>query len=144
MQLEGQETFQTTLPKLWKILTDPEVLAQIMPGGAELEATGPDQYQIVSTLKVGLIKLNFEGEMHILDKKKPKHFTLVIRQKNKLGEVDVIIHIKLNKIDKKISEVSYNGTIELLGMMSNASDKMVQPVADLIVKGFMRAMQERI
>ncbi len=143
MQLEGQETFQATVPKLWKILTDPEVLAQIMPGGAELKAIGPDSYQIFSLLKVGLIKIKLDGELHIIEKEKPNRFTLDIHQKSNMGEVDVVIHIKLKKIDKLSSEVAYDGTIKLSGMMGKVSDKVVQPVANLIVKGFMRAMKER-
>ncbi len=144
MQLEGQEIFESSTSKIWKILTDPEVLAQIMPGGADLEEIDKDAYNIISTLKVGFIKLNFEGELHIINKDKPKHFTLDIRQKSKMVEVDVIINVKLKKITKKSTQVSYDGNIELTGMMSNASDRMVQPFADLIVKGFMRAMKERV
>ena len=74
---------------------DPKVLVRVTPGIKTLKPQGPDNYEAISEVRVGLVKGEFKGNLSINDKVDKESCTLVLDQKSKMGNVVAEIGMKM-------------------------------------------------
>lgn len=65
MRFEGQQTYAAAPETLRLLLNDPVALREIIPGCQNLEATGPNEYQVRLTLRIGQNIETFEGMLKL-------------------------------------------------------------------------------
>ena len=56
MQLTGEYHIPAPRDRVWAMLNDPDVLRACIPGCESFEAPTPDHFDVVSVLKIGMIK----------------------------------------------------------------------------------------
>ena len=61
-------TFQSPPDAVWKVLTDPVVIAGCLPGCDRLEPIGEDKYRAAMTLAVAAVSGNYTGTVSMLDR----------------------------------------------------------------------------
>ena len=71
--------------RIYGLLLDPAVLARLLPGVEKLEATGPDQYDVVVQLGVGTIRGTYTGKVALTDLQPPDGSRLVGEAKGRPG-----------------------------------------------------------
>ncbi|MCB0161178.1 MAG: hypothetical protein KDD83_23750, partial [Caldilineaceae bacterium] len=59
MQLEGSYQFQAPRAAVWDALMNPDVLAQALPGGEQMERVGDNEYRAVMNVRVGPVQGKF-------------------------------------------------------------------------------------
>ena len=89
MHLEGSHQLAASPEAVWKLLNDPDVLAKLTPGLAELKPQEKeDSYEAVFQIKMGPINSGFKGTLEVRDKSEPLSYRLVIGVKGRIGTVD--------------------------------------------------------
>ena len=63
MRFEGQRTYPAEPETLRLLLNDPVALRSIIPGCQNLEATGPNDYKLLLTLRIGQNIETFDGKL---------------------------------------------------------------------------------
>ncbi|MDB5913140.1 MAG: carbon monoxide dehydrogenase, partial [Ramlibacter sp.] len=76
MEMQGNRRLAVTQQQAWEALNDPEVLKTCIPGCDKVEATGPDQYAIGMSVKVGPVSAKFAGKIKLSDVQPPTSYTL--------------------------------------------------------------------
>ena len=73
MDVNGSYTFDAAPDAVWKLLTDPKVIAKCLPGCDRLEPIGEDQYRAAMTLAVASVSGSYSGTVSMLDKNAPRN-----------------------------------------------------------------------
>ena len=136
MKLSGSETFAASPATIWSILMDTDKLAGITPGLSRLERTGEDTYEAIADVKVGPVKGSFSGDMSITDKEEPKHFTLNILQKSKIGNVNAAVNIGLEPEGEGQTKLSFDGQAKMSGLLARTGGRVMTGVANSLTKQF--------
>ena len=56
MKINGNYVLNTTPDIFWTMVMDPKVLVRVTPGIKTLKPQGPDNYEAISEVRVGLVK----------------------------------------------------------------------------------------
>jgi len=62
MKLNGRHEFNSPRQEVWRYLTDPEMLALVLPGCEKLEETGPNQYRLAMQMRIGPMRGTMDGK----------------------------------------------------------------------------------
>lgn len=144
MHLDGTHILNASVQQVWDLLQDPEVLAKITPGVKTLESTGEDTYKAISEVKLGPVSGAFSGNMEVLDKVPPESFSLHIKQKSKIGNVDAKGSILLKSMNGNKTEVVFSGDAKLSGTLARTGQRVIGGVAKTMTNQFFQALEEEI
>jgi len=76
MDMQASRQLGVTQQQAWDALNDPEVLKVSIPGCDKIEATGPLQYAVGVSLKIGPVSARFAGKIKLSDMNPPTSYTL--------------------------------------------------------------------
>ena len=144
MELKGNHNINASAQQVWDLLMDPEVLAKITPGISKLELTGPDQYDAIATVKMGPVKGSFKGSLTVQEKQEPNHFSLLISQKSKIGNVSATVAIDIHEISENTCEVAFDGKAKLSGLLARTGQRVLSGVANTLSKQFFSALEHEV
>src|SRR6266481_2756060 len=85
MKLEGTHELHASRERVYRSLTDPEVLQRCIPGCERLESTGNQTYSATLRTGVGSIKGVFNGSVTLEDLREPEHYRIVVDGKGQPG-----------------------------------------------------------
>lgn len=144
MHLEGTHSLNASPQEIWNLLMDPETLARITPAISRLEPLGDDKYKAIAEVKLGPVKGSFEGQMAVVDKKEPEHFTLLIEQKSRMGNANAEGKIQLTPSGDNQTEVNFNGDAKLSGTLARMGQRVIGGVANSMVKQFFSNLESEL
>ena len=144
MHLNGTHTFDAPQDLVWDMLLDPTILAKITPGVKTLEPIEEGKFNIVSSVKLGPVNGSFKGEMEVADQQKPERFTLKMKQKSKIGNVNAEGSISLKTIEGDQTEVSFSGDAKLSGTLARTGQRVLSGVARTMTNQFFKSLEEEI
>ncbi len=146
MNLEGDYRINTTPDKLWDIFMDPNVLARITPGIKQLEKNGDNKYTAVSEIKIGPVKGIFKGELEIIDQDPPSKFTLKIKQRSKIGNVNAsgIIYLGNASDLNDVTDLHFEGEVKTTGLLARTGQRVMGTVAKTLIDEFFNSLSKEI
>ena len=144
MHLKGSHDFDADPALIWSMLMDPEVLAKITPGISRLELVADNQYDAIAAVKIGPVKGEFKGKLEITEKEEPTHFTLLVSQNSKIGNVSAQVKIDLLPLEGTGCTVAFDGKAKLSGLLARTGQRVLSGVANTLSKQFFVALEQEI
>ena len=144
LKLSGQKTIDRPPADVWKLLMDPEVLRECIPGCQELELIEPRKYRIALKVGLGLVKGSFRGEAELKDVEVPVKYTLEVRAKGTTGFIQGATHVRIAPADGgKQSELSYESEAQVGGMIASVGARLFQGAARSFTEEFFEKLSGR-
>jgi hypothetical protein len=128
MRLEHDHVLQYPREEVWGALTDPEVLARILPGVEKLDAVAADRYDVVVTLGVPAVKGSFSGSIEIAEQQFPARCALRARGKGAPGwargsaQIELAEHAEGTRVTSQIDA-------QVGGRIAGVGQRMLEGVA---------------
>lgn len=144
MDLKGKDVLGASKEEVWNALMDSRLLAKITPGVSTLEETEPDKYIAVADINIGPVNGSFKGKLDILNKVDQESFTIKVKQKSKIGNVDAKVNILLTALDANKTELSFDGRANMSGLLARTGSRVMTGVANTITKQFFDAFKEEL
>lgn len=88
MKIEGQHLFAASPELVWSAVTDPNVLAKVLPGCEDFHAIGENEFEGKLKIKVGPVQGEFQGNVLLSDLQPPHSYRLKIKGKGAPGFVE--------------------------------------------------------
>lgn len=88
MKIEGQHLFAASPELVWSAVTDPNVLAKVLPGCEDFHAIGENEFEGKLKIKVGPVQGEFQGNVLLSDLQRPHSYRLKIKGKGAPGFVE--------------------------------------------------------
>jgi uncharacterized protein len=140
MKIEGQHKIKAPRDRLWRLLTDPEVLSRCVPGCQSLEATEDGTYKMVMKAGVGSIKGLFNGSIKLDEIREPEHYKMIVEGKGPPGFLKGEGTIDLPDEGEETT-VSYQGEVMVGGTLASVGQRMIQATSKMMVGQFFAAIE---
>jgi len=143
MDVNGSYTFAATPESVWKVLTDPDVIAGCLPGCDRLDPIGEDKYRAAMTLAVAAVSGNYTGTVSMLDKNAPHSYRLVVEGSGKPGFVNGEATIELIA-EGAGTTVRVTGHGNVGGLIARVGQRLLGSVSKMMMDRFFACLQGRV
>jgi len=143
MDVNGSYTFAAPPDAVWKMLTDPVVIAGCLPGCDRLEPIGEDQYRAAMTLAVAAVTGKYTGTVSMHDKNPPHSYRLIVEGSGTPGFVKGEAAIEL-VADGTGTTVRVKGQGNVGGVIARVGQRLLGSVSKMMMDRFFACLQNRL
>jgi carbon monoxide dehydrogenase subunit G len=142
MKIEGTHELRAARERIYKALTDPQVLQRCIPGCERLEKTGEDSYAATLRTGVGAIKGVFNGNVKLEEMRPPEHYRMVVDGKGQPGFLKGSGNLDLEEAgDGAATVIKYTGEVQVGGTIASVGQRMIQGAAKMMASQFFTALE---
>ena len=140
MDLKGEYTFDGPREEVWKLLQDPEVLANALPGAKELNQISDDEYEGTLNVKVGPVNGVFTSKVTLKDKVAPESYTMVVDSKGAPGFAKGTAYVTLTALEGGQTKMQYEAKLQVGGRIASVGQRMLDTVSKSLTRQGLEAM----
>jgi len=142
VRLQGTRRFQAPRERVFRALTDPHELSELMPGVQRVEVESQDEWIAVVKPPFGP-GLNLKLDMHITDRRQPEHARLTAWGKSFGARISIETEFELAE-DGDGTDMVWTADVGLAGLLGGLGGKALEPVAQHHAERSLDRMQARI
>jgi len=144
MEMKGEQLVPASQQATWEALNDPQVLKACVPGCESIEATGPDEYQVLMVARVGPVSAKFRGRLSLSDIKPPQSYSLAFEgQGGPAGFAKGGAHVRLVPEGNK-TRLLYEAKANVGGKLAQIGSRLVDAAAKKVADEFFRNFNKRM
>jgi carbon monoxide dehydrogenase subunit G len=144
MDMQGSRTLAVDRQEAWEALNDPQVLKACIPGCDRIESTGPDQYAIGMSVKVGPVAAKFSGKIQLLDVQPPSSYTMKFEgQGGAAGFGKGEARVRLEPRDAGC-ELQYTASAQVGGKIAQVGQRLIDGVARSMAEDFFKRFEQEL
>lgn len=143
MKIEGAHEIRANGERVFRALTDPEVLKRCIPGCQSLERTSEHTYSVTLKTGVGSIKGLFTGTVKLEDIQDPSHFRMVVEGRGQPGFLKGTGNLDLEERDTS-TVIKYMGDANIGGTIAGVGQRMIQGAARMMASQFFTAIEAEV
>ena len=141
MKVTGSSVLHAPPERVWLAITDPEVLARVIPGCDGLTPLAPERFRLTVTLGVASIKGTYTGEVAFADLAPPQSLTpgsLTLRASGSgaPGTIDTTVAVTLTDLGDLTTRVDYDAEAVVGGMVGGVGQRVLGAVAKRTADAF--------
>jgi carbon monoxide dehydrogenase subunit G len=145
MLIKGNVTIHAPRKKVWDFLTDPNQLAQCVPGVEKVEEIEPlKKYRGVVSVGLGSVKARFNGEVDILELDEPNRAKLKAHGTATGSAADAISEMKMSDAPDNSTIVEWSADINVSGQLASLVSRLMIPVSQKLAGVFYDEVKKRI
>lgn len=147
MHFDNRATVPASCATVWDFLMEIERVGACVPGVADLQEVGPDQYQAIMRVKVGPIALRLDGQMRIVERDRAgwKATLRADGRDRAIGaEVTATMVITLVERGPDSTELVINTDANVLGKLGEFGQPVMRKKADAIMKELAENITRRV
>ncbi|WP_420120703.1 SRPBCC family protein [Nakamurella sp.] len=139
MKVTGSSVLHAPPDRVWQAITDPDVLAGVIPGCEGLVPLAPDRFRLTVTLGVASIKGSYTGEVAFADLRRPGSLTLRASGAGAPGTIDTTVAVVLTDLGAA-TRVDYDADAVVGGMVGGVGQRVLGAVATRTAAAFFAAI----
>lgn len=144
MELSGEYRLPADRETVWKMLNDPEVLKECIPGCEELEKTSDTSFTAKVTSKIGPVKAKFKGDVELTDMDPPKGYTISGQGKGgAAGFAKGSSKVTLEE-DGDETILRYTANAQLGGKIASVGSRLIDGVAKKMADQFFNKFADKV
>ena len=147
MQIEKQFTVAAPADQVWAFLTDPNRVAQCLPGAALTGQIDDKTYEGTITVKVGPVATSYRGKVTFARLDAATRTAEVVAAGQDVrgkGGADLKMTSKVLERGPRETEVSVVQDINVTGILAQMGRGMIQDVGDQLFEKFLDAMRAQL
>ncbi len=144
MKVTGSSVLHAPPERVWGAITDPDVLAQVIPGCEGLVPVTPDRFRLAVTLGVASIKGTYAGEVSFADQVAPRSLTLRASGAGAPGTIDTTVAVTLTDLGDALTRVDYDAEAIVGGMVGGVGQRVLGAVARRTADAFFAAVDRAL
>jgi carbon monoxide dehydrogenase subunit G len=167
MKVTGSAVVHAPPDRVWAAITDPDVLAGVIPGCEGLTALAPDRFRLVVTLGVASIKGSYTGEVSFTDMVAPRPsaspggltpggrapggvtsnsggLTLRASGSGAPGTIDTRVAVTLAGLGDATTRIDYDADAIVGGMVGGVGQRVLAAVAKRTADAFFAAIDRTL
>ena len=127
MRIEGTRHFRAPRARVFRALTDPHELSELMPGVQRVEIKSDDEWIAVVKPPFGR-GMNLKLDMHVTDRVPPRHARLVAWGKSFGARISIETEFELGE-DGDGTDMAWSAEVGLAGLLGGIGGKALEPAA---------------
>ncbi len=143
MKVNGSAVLHAPPERVWAAVTDPEVLAAVIPGCDSLTPIEENRFALTVSLGVAAIKGSYSGEVSFADLVHPESFTMRARGSGGAGTIDTTVAVTLGEHPDG-TQLDYRADAMVGGMVGGVGQRVLAGVAKKTAGLFFSAIDAQI
>ena len=147
IKIEKMLELDAPIERAWAFMTDPEQVVNCLPGAAITEKIDQRTYAGTITVKVGPVTVHYKGKGQFVRMDPATHEAELVGRAQDVkgkGSADMRLVIGLQALDKNRTRVNVTSDVALVGPLAQFGGRMLQDVADEIIKQTTALMQQKL
>lgn len=140
MKLEGTQTISASREGVYRLLSDPAVIARLLPGCEKLEPAGPDTYEVKMKLGLAALSGSYQGTVKLSEQRPPEHLRLTVASRGPWGFADGDGGLTLSEQGGETT-VHYAGELKVGGMVASIGSRLLDGAARMVIAQFFKNLE---
>jgi len=129
MKISGTSVLHATPDQVWAAITDPAVLAGVIPGCQVLNPLGENHFGLTVHMGVAAIKGTYAGEVKLYDLVAPASLTMRAAGAGAPGTIDTTVAVTLADAGDGTTRLDYDADAAVGGMVGGVGQRVLTSVA---------------
>ncbi len=142
MKIVGSSVLHATPERIWAAITDPAVLAAVIPGCEELEPLRENHFGLTVTLGVASIKGSYSGQVQFVDLIAPISLTMMASGAGGPGTIDTSVAVRLTGNPDGTTTLDYDADATVGGVVGGVGQRVLGSVAKKTAGLFFSAIDD--
>jgi carbon monoxide dehydrogenase subunit G len=142
MKISGSSVLHASPDRVWAAITDPSVLATVIPGCDTLTPIAENQFALSVTLGVAAIKGAYSGEVSFFDMSEPRSLTMRAAGSGGPGTIDTTVKVTLTPQNDDTTTLDYDADAIVGGMVGGVGQRVLAGVAKKTAGLFFTAIDD--
>lgn len=142
MKIAGTTVLHATPDKVWAAITDPAVLAGVIPGCQELKPLAPNHFGLTVSMGVAAIRGTYAGEVNLYDMTEPTQLTMRAAGAGGPGAIDTTVGVNLADQGDGTTLLSYDAIATVGGAAGGVGQRVLASVAKKTAALFFSAIDD--
>lgn len=143
MKIEGQHLFAATPELVWDAVTDPDVLAKVLPGCEDFHAVGENEFEGKLKIKVGPVQGEFMGNVLLTELDQPRSYRLKLKGKGAPGFVEGDGAVELVP-DAGGTMLKYSVDAKIGGRIATVGQRLLDSSSKVITRQALEGLEGQI
>ncbi|QDY98990.1 carbon monoxide dehydrogenase subunit G [Nitratireductor mangrovi] len=145
MNMEGEETIEAPIGKVWEALNDPAVLKASIPGCESLEKKSDTELAATVSLKIGPIKARFQGQVELKNLKPPHSYTIQGEGKGGIaGFAKGGADVELKEQGPNETLLTYKVNADVGGKIAQLGSRLIMSTSKKLAGQFFSNLNEQV
>ncbi len=142
MKISGTSVLNAAPEAVWAAITDPTVLAGVIPGCHELNPLGENHFGLTVSMGVAAIKGTYAGEVKLYDMTKPAQLTMRAAGAGSPGTIDTTVAVRLTDLADGTTRLDYDADAVVGGAAGGVGQRVLSSVAKKTAGQFFSAIDD--
>ena len=142
MKIAGSAVVHADPARTWAAITDPTVLATVIPGCEALTPIADNRFALTVALGVASIKGSYSGEVSFADLVEPSSLTMRANGSGSPGTIDTTVRVTLTVQPEGTTRVDYDADAVVGGMVGGVGQRVLAGVAKKTAGLFFAAVDD--
>lgn len=134
MNIEGEYVFDGPRTEVWKLVRDPQVLMQCLPGTQRVQKISDNEFRGEIVLRIGPFSGTFAGCVMVSDEIPPEACKLTVEGSGKLGFLKGSGQVIMKELDGQKTLMHYTGEVQIGGNIASVGQRLFDMVSKSMVK----------
>jgi carbon monoxide dehydrogenase subunit G len=142
VKVSGSSVLHAEPARVWAAVTDPAVLATVIPGCEALTPIAENRFGLTVTLGVASIKGSYTGEVSLFDLREPESLTMRANGSGGPGTIDTTVAVNLTALADGSTRLDYDADAMVGGMVGGVGQRVLAGVAKKTAGLFFAAIDD--
>jgi uncharacterized protein len=142
MKIQGTSVLHATPEKVWAAITDPAVLAGVIPGCQALNPLAENHFGLTVSMGVAAIRGTYAGEVRLYDMAEPTQLTMRAAGSGGPGTIDTTVGVTLQDQGDGTTLLSYDAVATVGGAAGGVGQRVLTSVAKKTAGLFFSAIDD--
>lgn len=145
MEISQEFTVEAPVEAVWSYLTDPERVAEALPGAHLEERIDETTYKGGITMKVGPLSASYDGTVEFASLDPSTHTAQIVASgqgKRGMGVAQMRMTSSMSAVSAAKTRVKVVSDVMVTGVLAQLGKGMIQRISDQMLKDFTARMQQ--
>ena len=142
MKISGSSVLHAPPEQVWAAITDPAVLATVIPGCDVLTPIADNRFALTVTLGVASIKGVYAGEVAFSELAAPTSLMMRANGSGSQGTIDTTVRVELVVLADGSTRIDYDADAMVGGMVGGVGQRVLSGVAKKTARLFFAAIDD--
>src|SRR5208337_2463261 len=144
MHIEGSHNLNAPVKKIWDFVSNPEMIANCLPGLEHLEVKDPENFNVIVKVGISFVRGSFKFSFRLLDQTPPSHSRLEAIGKGAGVSVRLNTSMQLVDLGNNATQLNWKADVELGGLLAELSPSLIQNSTDKFTKEFFDCLKRKV
>ena len=145
MHFEGVVTINASQEKVWQFLTDPDAVAECVPGLKSVEIIEPGQkFRAVAAIGLGSMRVTFTNDIEWVQLDAPNYAVMKAHGKAPGRVVDVSSEMTLSNNDNGTTDLNWSAEIAVMGTIASLASRLMGSATKKLSGQFFKCVKKKV